>query len=86
MPKRRALFPRSEFQCLSPPLDIPDGYRYSTTLRVFAGDPGSNFHPQFQVDVLDGTYRLRWDALCGAGSELPAALKTSSQFLLDDPR
>ena len=72
--------------CLSPPIEIPDGFRYSATLGVVGGGPGSNINPQFSVDDLGGMYRLSWWALYGSSAELPQPLKVSSEFALDGPR
>jgi hypothetical protein len=44
--------------CLSRPIEIARGDRYATTLSVFGGFPGTNTYPQFQVEPVDGTYRL----------------------------
>jgi hypothetical protein len=44
--------------CLSRPIEIKPGATYRNTLDVFGGFQGSNHHPQFQVDEIDGTYRL----------------------------
>ncbi len=44
--------------CLSPPIEIEPGATYSRTVPVFGGFPDSNTHPQFNVDEIDGTYRL----------------------------
>lgn len=45
-------------QCLSPPIELRPGETHHHTLHVFAGRPGSNRYPQFEVDRIDGTYRL----------------------------
>jgi len=45
-------------ECLSPPIEIEPGASYVRTLPVFGGFPGSNVYPQFQVEEIDGTYRL----------------------------
>jgi len=44
--------------CLSPPIEIAPGDGYATTISVFGGFRNSNHYPQFQVDEIDGTYRL----------------------------
>lgn len=44
--------------CLSSPIEIRPGRTYSRRLRVFGGYPDNESHPKFEVDELDGTYRL----------------------------
>lgn len=45
-------------ECLSPPIDIPPGESYATTLRVFGGFPRNNVYPKFRVEPIDGDYRI----------------------------
>ncbi|MQA90420.1 MAG: hypothetical protein GEU90_09310 [Gemmatimonas sp.] len=45
-------------ECLSLPIEVPPGENYQHQLHVFSRRPGSNTHPQFYVDPIDGTYRL----------------------------
>lgn len=44
--------------CLSPPIEIGAGEAREDTLRVFAGQRGTNTYPQFAVEEIEGTYRL----------------------------
>jgi hypothetical protein len=46
------------FLCLSPPIVIPPGEAHEHVVHVFGGDPESNAYPQFQMEEIDGTYRL----------------------------
>jgi hypothetical protein len=48
--------------CLSPPIEIGPGETFSRTLEVFGADPHSQVFPQFQVEEIDGTYRLVIDS------------------------
>lgn len=60
--------------CITPPVVIQAGSSYSYTYRIVAGRTGSNSYPQFEVDEIPGTYRLRWRALLSAGSGEPQPL------------
>jgi hypothetical protein len=48
--------------CLSQPIQVAPDAVYEYTLHVFAAPRGSNTLPQFEVPVVDGTYRLVWHA------------------------
>lgn len=74
--------------CLSRPIEISPGGSYGTTLSVFGGYPGSNTYPQFEVEEIDGTYRLviesaYWDYDHDGppwGEQLPLAARASHTF------
>lgn len=44
--------------CLSPPIEIGASRTYSDQVRVFGGFPDNRAHFRFEVDEVDGTYRL----------------------------
>jgi hypothetical protein len=75
--------------CLSAPLEIAPGATFEDTVRVNAGLPDSNTFPKFEVDEVDGAYRLVW--LAGThdydhddpgGPLIDAAFRTSNTFTL----
>lgn len=49
--------------CLSPPIRIPPGRSHEHVATVFSGFPDSNSYPRFQVDEIDGTYRVVIDGV-----------------------
>lgn len=77
--------------CLSPPIEIAPGQTYTNTLQVVAGRPGTNVAPTFEVEDIDGTYRLVWHGLVhdydqdrqGFGEPLPLDERVSNTFQLD---
>jgi hypothetical protein len=80
-------------QCLSPPIVIQPASVRTDTLELFAGYVSNNVWPKFEVDDLDGVYRLVWDVLStygenvpGFGDLLPLDRRISNPFELDDPR
>lgn len=76
--------------CLSPPISLTPGESRDFTLYVFGGRPGGNSHPQFQVETIDGVYRLvvtsgYWDYGHDGpswGEEVPRGVLTSGPFQL----
>ena len=76
--------------CLSPPIVIAPGEQLADTLRIHAGQAGSNFFPQFRTPDPAGTYRLvigsaYWNYTHDGpswGDEIPAELRTSAEFQL----
>lgn len=86
----RPLVPR----CSSPPIAIRDGGAFQDTLLVSAGYPADDLFPKFEVDDLDGTYRLVWPNVLWAsdrtrsqpGDALPRSLRTSNEFVIQGPR
>lgn len=76
--------------CLSQPIIVPSGDSHRFSIEVVAGNPGSNLHPQFSTDTIDGTYRLTWTEVLTSyhddrfpfGDPLPAELRRSNQFRL----
>lgn len=76
--------------CLSDPIVIRPGATYRDTLEVFAGLPGSNYYPKFEVAEVEGVYRLRWEKALTSfdpdrypfGEPVPLAIRTSREFVL----
>jgi hypothetical protein len=77
--------------CLSPPIVIPPGAAYQDTVRLFAGYPGNNAYPKFEVAQPNGTYRLVWrpvvhhyhdDARLALGDSIPLRYRISNDFRL----
>lgn len=76
--------------CLSPPVVIAPGDRYTDTLEVFGGTPGKPIAPTLQVPEVEGEYRLVWTQLRGPfdaprypqGDSLPLERKVSNPFAL----
>lgn len=44
--------------CKSPDIEIPAGEVFSDAVWVHGARPGTNVEPKFDVDEIDGTYRL----------------------------
>ncbi len=60
---------------------------YADTLRVFAGYPTNNTYPKFNVQEIDGVYRLVWQGVHNydvnrPGVSLPIEDGISNIFLL----
>jgi hypothetical protein len=80
--------------CLSPPIRIEDGDIYQGTLHVDAAVPASPHRQSFEVDDIEGTYRLLWDGVLydfnpnrfPFGEDVDVELRTSESFFIDDPR
>jgi hypothetical protein len=76
--------------CLSAPIEIPPGETHEFDVGVFGGYPDGNVHPRFEVDQLDGYYRLvvtsafwNYDAASpGWGDEVPLRYRVSNAFVL----
>lgn len=47
-------------QCLSPAIEIGEGESFVHTIRVQAGLPSGDVEPKFEVDEVEGTYRIVW--------------------------
>ena len=77
-------------ECLSPPIVVQPGERYSGVVHVFGGFPSTNWHPQFVVDPIPGVYRIVWadvlrtynDRAYPFGEPLPAEQRVSNRFEL----
>lgn len=77
--------------CLGPPEVVEPGETFPHALRVSAGLPGSNSHPQFTAGEIPGTYRLRWTVYRtwepdggrpGPGEQFPRDAAVSNEFTL----
>ncbi len=76
--------------CLDAPIAIAPGATFAGRIAVSGGRFGSGHVPVFPVPSVDGVYRLVWQRLVlhypGApGDTVPAALRRSNAFALDDP-
>ena len=69
------------------------GETFPYTFRVSAAPRGSNSYPQFEVDEVDGTYRLAWTVYRtwepdggrpGLGEQFPREATVSNEFTLRD--
>lgn len=80
--------------CLSPAIEIRDHETYHGTVHVQAWLPASLHRPKFEVDELEGTYRLVWHGVLydfdpnryPFGEEVELELRTGEEFFIDDPR
>jgi len=75
--------------CLSPPVVIHEGALYRDSLQIAGGRFGSDVHPQFSFEDVEGVYRLFWDpAGRGVGSggfeALPDDQRISNAFVLKE--
>ncbi len=75
--------------CLGAPIVIEAGESRPYTLKVSAGEFGSNYHPQFDRPDPSGTYRIVWtDALSSFqdrlpfGGQIPLEHRVSNEFQL----
>jgi hypothetical protein len=60
--------------CLTKPdYSLPSGGTYRGVLDFFAAKPGHNTEPTLRVDSIDGVYRLEWDFVEGADTEVKKA-------------
>jgi hypothetical protein len=74
--------------CLSQPIRLAPGQSRRDTIPLFAGPRGSNTYPQFEVDEIDGIYRIvvntaYWNYDHGGppwGQEPPLELRVSNPF------
>lgn len=75
--------------CLSPPIQIKQGAEYRDTLLVYAHPFGSNVHPQFDFEDIEGIYRLRWNTPYweknSKTQSLPLEFRISNEIFLRDP-
>lgn len=80
-----------QLMCLSPHIEIAPGETFEHTLRVHAAFPGSDSHPQLEVDEPDGIYRIVW--LAGThdpqggepgGTLIDPRFRTSNTFTLQE--
>jgi hypothetical protein len=77
-------------ECLSPPIVVHPGQRYSGVVHVFSGHPNSNLYPQFVVDPVPGVFRVVWDDVLinyddreyPFGDPLPLEHRVSNRFEL----
>jgi hypothetical protein len=73
--------------CLSPVIRISPGTVFSSSIPVFAGFPGNNWHPKFEIADPEGTYRIVLDVLSSYdqnaypfGTEVPRENRVSNEF------
>jgi len=73
--------------CWDQPLVVGPGRTSQFSVRVRAGLPHTNIHPQFRTSHVPGTYRLRWDlyryephAQFRIGAALPLEYRVSNEF------
>ncbi len=76
--------------CLDAPIAIASGATFAGRLAVWGGRLGSGHVPVFPVPSVDGLYRLVWQRLVRhypgtPGDTVPAVLRRSNAFALDDP-
>lgn len=80
--------------CLSPAIRIKDGDTYQDTLYIEAAVPARRDRQSFEVDEIEGTYRLVWHGVLydfdpdryPFGKEVELELRTGQEFSIDDPR
>ena len=75
--------------CLSPVIRIDAGSLFPSSIAVFAGFPGTNWHPKFQIADPEGTYRIVLEALQSYdesgfpfGTDVPREERVSNEFRL----
>jgi hypothetical protein len=76
--------------CLSAPIVVQPGQRYSGVVHVSAGHPSNNLYPKFAVDPVPGVYRIVWrdvlrtydDRANPFGEPLPLEQRVSNRFRL----
>jgi hypothetical protein len=75
--------------CLSPVIGIPSRSTFSGSVPIFAGYPGSNFYPKFELSDPQGIYRLVLHPLSSFdqnaypfGPEIPLEDRISNEFRL----
>ena len=71
--------------CASPSMVIPPFATYSDTLHLSAPNPLSDYHPQWMVEEVPGTYRLVWHSVGFKEVALPLELRVSNPFRLATP-
>jgi hypothetical protein len=77
--------------CLSPPIVIERNETFLDTLRVRAGEFGSNSYPQFDIEDPHGIYRIVWTAALASfdanaspfGQQIPIEHRISNRFELE---
>lgn len=75
-------------QCLSPVIEVAEGESYSHTLQIRAGLPSSDMEPRFEVDRVDGVYRIVWIDVLESynsgtypfGEQIPLEQRVSNSF------
>ncbi len=80
--------------CLSAAIRIRDGDTYGGTLYVDAAVPARRDRQSFEVEEVEGTYRLVWPGVLydfdatryPFGEEVELELRTGEEFFIDDPR
>jgi hypothetical protein len=75
--------------CRSPVIRFGPGSVFSSSIPVFAGFPGNNWHPKFEIAEPTGTYRIVLHTLSSYdedaypfGEELPLEDRVSNEFRL----
>jgi hypothetical protein len=73
--------------CLSQPVPVEPGDTVPFEFELFAGHRGSASYPQFEVDVLEGEYRLVWQITLSRDptwprDDLPIERRVSNTFRL----
>jgi len=71
--------------CGSPSIVIPRAATYTDTLRLFAGNPSSDVHPQFLVEEIPGTYRPVWHSVGFKDAAMPLEFRVSNGLQLATP-
>ena len=77
-------------ECLSPAIEIESNATFEHTLMVRAGLPSSDIQPRFEVDELEGIYRIVWIDVLETydpdsfpfGKQIPVAMRVSNEFLI----
>jgi hypothetical protein len=76
--------------CLDPPIVIQPGETYGDTLSIFSAHADRNMVPIFEVEDVEGIYRLVWPDVVynydmnrpGFGDPLPVQARISNRFVL----
>jgi len=76
--------------CLSPAIEIASGETYNYDLKILAGTPASDNQPKFEVDRIEGTYRIVWSDVLETyspdqypfGEPLPLDQRVSNEFII----
>lgn len=76
--------------CLSPPIVVPPGGEFRTSITVVSGLPGTNYYPRFTVADVAGTYRAQFTRALVSydarkqtfGKPLPLSDRVSNSFTI----
>ena len=76
--------------CLSPPIVVPPGGSWTSSITVFGGYPGTNVTPTFDIPDVTGLYRALWvqavtdyqPRVPPFGDPIPAEHRISNEFFL----